>query len=94
MFMTVDRGKSFREISSLAIICTVLRGEEDKLKLSNKAKELESVGARVRICDFKVFNISSTQIREMLINKVDCPFINKKIKEYIKTYGLYGRKYE
>jgi nicotinate-nucleotide adenylyltransferase len=70
--------------AALAVFCR--DGEEAK-----QAKEnIEAIGGEVVLLDNPVTNISSTQLRRMLVFRCASEFIPQKVEEFIYGNGLYG----
>ena len=63
MFLTIDTWKNSGEIFKLARICTGAREKADILRLEEKKRELERLGASCVLLDLPVFQVSSTQLR-------------------------------
>ena len=65
-------------------------GKGEKARLEKARENLEAMGARVLLLDTSVVNISSTQIRRMLMFRCTGPFLTPQIRDHILAQGLYG----
>ena len=74
--------------ASLAVICRGEKGEAERLE---KAKEaVEALGGRVTLLQNSVTEISSTQLRRMLVFRCAGEFLPQAVEDYIYEKGLYG----
>ena len=71
-------------------------GKNEKERLRQAKERLEAEGAKVRLLDIPVTDISSTQLRRMLVFRCADPFLSAGVGAYIRENGLYGtdRDYE
>ncbi|MBR2889119.1 MAG: nicotinate (nicotinamide) nucleotide adenylyltransferase [Oscillospiraceae bacterium] len=65
-------------------------GKGEKARLEKARENLEAMGAKVLLMDTSVVNISSTQIRRMLMFQCTGPFLPPQIRDHILAQGLYG----
>ena len=72
---------------TLACFCRGLKGERDRIK--NAKQALEAAGARVELIHNSIIDISSTQLRRMLVFRCAGPFLPAGVEEYIREKGLY-----
>ena len=63
-------------------------GEEERIR--NRKAEMEQEGHTVHLIENPVVDISSTQMRRMLIFDCAAPFLPNGVGEYIRRHGLYG----
>lgn len=88
-FLYFNKWYKSEEISKLATICTAARNDEDYKRLvefKNENKYLENSV----ICDFDVFEISSSKLRKMIKNKSSISeFVPEAVEEYIRENKLY-----
>ena len=63
-------------------------GEEERIR--NRKAEMEQEGHTVHLIENPVVDISSTQLRRMLIFDCAAPFLPNGVGEYIRRHGLYG----
>lgn len=93
MFLTIDTWKNSGKIFRLAQICTGARESPDILRLKEKKKELEKLGAVCRILDLPVFEVSSTQIRKAVSlgagRKYLSAWMSREEAEHILKRGFY-----
>ena len=88
-FLYFNKWYKSEEISKLATICTAARNGEDYKRLvefKNENKYLENSV----ICDFDVFETSSSKLRKMIKNKSSISeFVPEAVEEYIRENKLY-----
>lgn len=90
MFLSFQNWKNAEQIwnaVTLAVFCRGERGEAEKI-LQHKAY-MERLGARVELVDNPVVDISSTQLRRMLVFRCADPFLPAGVAEYIRENRLY-----
>lgn len=90
MFLSIDTWHNAEELLKLCIPVCMPRNGDDKKALQKKAKELKNA----LFIDLKPFEISSTQIREMLENgRYDeaGEYLDSRVLDYIRANGLYTR---
>ena len=75
------------EHADLACFSRGLRGEEARIEAA--VRELEAAGARVTRLRNPVIDISSTQLRRMLVFQCAGDFLPAGVEEYIRSHGLY-----
>ena len=75
------------EHADLACFSRGLRGEETRIEAA--VRELEAAGARVTRLRNPVIDISSTQLRRMLVFQCAGDFLPAGVEEYIRSHGLY-----
>ena len=89
-FLYFNKWYKSEEISKLATICTAARNGEDYKRLvefKNENKYLENSV----ICDFDVFEISSSKLRKMIKNKSSISeFVPEAVEEYIRENFMYN----
>ncbi len=90
MFMTLESWRAFREIFTLAVICTAPRDGCGQEALRRKAAALEALGAQIIVADIPPAAVSSTQIRERLraMQPVD-GLVPEPVARYIAQHRLY-----
>ena len=91
MFLTLDTWKCAEEIFSLTSIVFMRRYLTDaKPLLIKKAEYEEKYAARVFFIDAAAFPVSSTEIREKLMNGESCDgLLDPSLERYIRERGLY-----
>ena len=75
------------EHADLACFSRGLRGEETRIEAA--VRELEATEARVTRLRNPVIDISSTQLRRMLVFQCAGDFLPAGVEEYIRSHGLY-----
>ena len=91
MFLCFDSWKNPDQILQNAALAVFYRGDRDEIpKIEEKKKFFEENGAKVYLVDNPVTEISSTDLRRMLVFDCASPFLTPSIQEYIQAYGLYG----
>ena len=76
------------ESAALGVFCRGYTGEKEQL-LGQK-EVLQAMGAQVTMLENPVTEISSTQLRRMLVFRCAKPFLPEGVADYIQTHGLYG----
>lgn len=91
MILTFDQWKRYEYIFALASICYARRenDRENDLKIEEKIRQYEKLGAKIIKVDHNVTEISSSDIRASLSDG-KAAFLNKSVIEYINLFGLYG----
>ena len=89
MFVTIEEWKEYKEILSLADICTFPRGEYDyKFLMEYKDKFLSRY--ECFIADMPLVDVSSSEIRNMVSeNKPISNLVSSEVEKYIYEKGLY-----
>lgn len=91
MFLSFDSWKHPERITALAQLGVFCRGERgEKEKLAEKKALMEQKGVTVHLIDNPVIEISSTQLRRMLVFRCAGSFIPAAVLDYIHAHGLYG----
>lgn len=90
MFLTLQSWYKADNIFKLAIVCVAPRDDIDIKILCDHAQKLGKLGARTRIVNVPLFNISSTEVRDKarLGKKLD-GLVPKNVEEYIYEKKLY-----
>lgn len=89
--LTFESWYRSRDILELCDIIAVSREDEVSFdELREYAGKLTPDEKKITVLNIRPFRLSSTSIREMLINKSDCScYLDKKVLEYIKSNNLY-----
>ncbi len=74
--------------ASLGVFGRGIPKERDAV--AQKKQELEASGANIYLLDNDVVDISSTQLRRMLVFDGAGAFLDEKVEAYIREQGLYG----
>lgn len=91
MFLEFRKWRDWQKLLNTVILCTASRNFGEYRALLEMAEELSEYGNQTRVFDFDVMPMSSTQIRERLMQKQDCQdFLPKEVYSYILEHHLYG----
>lgn len=91
MLLSLKRWVGFEEIMGLCTIIAASReeNESDIEKLREEAHDLEKYG-KVIVINISAFEVSSTEIREKIMNNWDIScYVPKKVVKYIMDTNLY-----
>ncbi len=89
MLLTFDRWYRFKAILKMCSLVVVSREKGDFSQLSEKAKELSEYG-KINLVAAEPFEISSTEIREMLKNDEDTScYLLENVVKYIRENKIY-----
>lgn len=90
MLLSFEKWYRYGEILTLAGLICISRCNEDNEKLETAAENLRRQGGEVIIVPAEPFEISSSQIREMLKKNIDCScYLHKNVVQYIVDKNLY-----
>ena len=91
MFLSFDKWRKPDEIMKNASLAVFYRGEPGEVqRIQEKIEFFESKGATVYLVDNPVTDISSTDLRRMLIFNCAEPFLSPGVGSYIRKHKLYG----
>ena len=91
MFLSFDSWKNPDVILKYAALGVFYRGEREEIqKIQEKKALFEEKGAAVYLVENPVTEISSTDLRRMLIFRCADSFLGEGIGDYIRETGLYG----
>ena len=91
MFLSFHTWRHPEKILAKASLGVFYRGERDELKrISQRKQEMEANGATVYLLENPVVDISSTQLRRLLIFGCADVFLPEGVGSYIREKGLYG----
>ena len=79
-----------RILRHVTLACLWRGGKGERERAEKSKEELEAAGAVVELIHNPVVEISSTQIRRMLLFRCAAPFLPAGVEEYILENGLYG----
>ena len=91
MFLSLDSWRAPEEIMSLATIVALRRNDGDISVMEAKAEDYKRrYGAKIILIEDEPFEVSSTQIRNMIAEGKDTGnLLPESVLEYIKEHGLY-----
>lgn len=87
-FMTWKHPERILKHATLAVFCRGEKGEKQAI-LEQKAR-MEHDGHKVELVDNEIIEISSTDLRRLLVFGCAAPFLPEGVGEYIRANGLYG----
>ena len=91
MLLTFCKWKESNRIASQVTLCAFSRGEKGEAEALSKEKErLEANGAKVELIPNTITQISSSDIRRLLVFGCAGPFMTSEVLKYIHAHGLYG----
>ena len=91
MFLSFDRWKEPERILKNASLGVMYRGDrQEKEEILKKKEAFECRGATVYLVENPVIEISSTDLRRMLVFRCADEFILPAVMEYIQRNNLYG----
>lgn len=92
MLLSFEEWYQYEEILSLSALICVARSHEDIDHIEVKAKQLKAEGGEIIIIKTDPFEVSSTEIRQMLKKNVDCScYLSENVVQYIVDKNLYNR---
>ena len=90
-FMTFHEWRCPEKILAEAALGVFYRGDRgEKADIEAKKAEMEAAGHRIFLVQNSVVEISSTNLRRMLIFDCAAPFLPKGVGDYIRENKLYG----
>lgn len=91
MFLSFDRWYRPEEIMKEVTLGVFYRGEKhEKDAIEVQKQKLEAMGAKVELCHNPVTEISSTDLRRMIVFGCADPFLCPGVGDYIRAHGLYS----
>ena len=91
MFDIFRQWKDYVTIAQNASLAVFCRGDKGEKEIIDREKDtLQKEGATVYVLENPVVNISSTNLRRMLVFRCAEPFLDPKVKAYICENRLYG----
>ena len=91
MFLSFESWRETQRILQDAELGVFYRGDCGEQETINAQKEkLQAKGACVRLVKNPVVDISSTELRRMLVLGCASPFLPKMVEDYIYDHGFYG----
>ena len=91
MFLSFHTWKEPQRILKCVSLAVFYRGEKgEKAAIAAKQQEYEAQGHTIYLVENPVTDISSTQLRRLLVFRCAAPFLDEKVLGYIEENGLYG----
>lgn len=91
MFLTFDQWYKFKEILKMVSLCVFCRSSRDRETIEEKKQYFKDLGASIYIGDVPMIEISSTELRQVLIRNEDASvYLHKDVLKYIDAVNLYN----
>ena len=91
MFLSFHTWKEPERILKCVSLAVFYRGDKgEQAAIAAKQQEYETAGHRVYLVENPVTEISSTQLRRMLVFRCAAPFMDERVLAHILENGLYG----
>jgi len=91
MFLSFHTWKEPERILKNASLAVFYRGDKGEIAgIDARRKEYEAQGHTIYLVENPVTEISSTQLRRMLVFECAAPFLGEKVLAYIRAKELYG----
>ena len=91
MFLSFHQWRQPEEILAQASLGVFYRGAKgEKSDIEERKAQMEAQGHRVYLIQNEIVDISSTNLRRMLIFQCAEPFLPEGVGEYIRKNGLFG----
>ncbi len=91
MFLSIREWKNAPWLLKTCPLGVFYRGERDEVeKIARMRQELEAEGARICVTENPITEISSTQLRRLLVFQCASPFLPEQVESYIRSQKLYG----
>lgn len=91
MLAIFQKWKQYQKILEQASLAVLCRGDkEEKQTIARQVEALEAEGGKVYVLENPVVNISSTDLRRMLVFRCAEPFLEPAVAEFIEANSLYG----
>ena len=91
MFLSFHTWKEPERILMCVSLAVFYRGDKgEKETIAARQREYEVQGHRVYLVENPVTEISSTQLRRMLVFQCAAPFLDEKVASFIQGNGLYA----
>ena len=93
MFLSFHTWKEPERILNCVSLAVFYRGEKgEQDTIAAKQREYEAQGHTIYLVENPVTDISSTQLRRMLVFGCAAPFVDERVLRYIEENDLYGTK--
>ena len=91
MFLTLDQWRKAELLLSMVTPVVFHRGDKgEQEQIEEKRKCFAERGISAVVMENPITEISSTQLRRMLVFDCAAPFLDAKVQEFIRNNGLYG----
>lgn len=91
MFLSFESWKNPEQILQNAALGVFYRGQPgEEAAVQAQKEKLEAMGAKVYVLENPVTDISSTQLRRMLVFRCADEFLPEGVADYIRAHHLYG----
>ena len=91
MYLTLDSWREAKLLLSMVTPVVFYRGDRgEKAQIEEKREAFEAQGISSVVMENPVIEISSTQLRRMLVFECASPFLEPDVKKYILENRLYG----
>ncbi|MBE6960026.1 MAG: nicotinate (nicotinamide) nucleotide adenylyltransferase [Ruminococcaceae bacterium] len=91
MFLTFRQWKNAEYLWNNVTLGVFYRGQKDEVvAIARHKEEMEALGAKIVLIENPVVDISSTQLRRMLVMDCAGQFLTCEVEEYIRANKLYG----
>ena len=91
MFLTFQEWRCPERILDQASLGVFYRGDRgEKVAIEAQKAEMEAAGHTVHLVKNEIVEISSTNLRRMLVFRCAAPFLPDGVGDYIHSHGLYG----
>ena len=91
MFLSFHQWRNPERILAHAQLGVFYRGTPgEKGRIEERKQQMEQQGHTVHLIENEVVDISSTQLRRMLVFRCASPFLPEGVEDYIRSHGLYG----
>lgn len=91
MYLTLHTWREAEKLLTMVTPVVFYRGEwGERERAEEKKREFERIGVQSVLLENPVLEISSTQLRRMLVFGCASPFLNEKVKNFILENRLYG----
>lgn len=91
MFLTFLQWKNVEYLLENVTLGVFYRGEKDEVAaIAARKEEMERLGAKVILIENEIVEISSTQLRRLLVFGCAGEYLSRSVYDYIRSNKLYG----
>ena len=91
MFLSFLNWKNVEYLLENVVLGVFYRGQKDEIDaIASHKAEMERRGAKVVLIQNAIVEISSTQLRRLLVFDCAGEYLSKSVYDYIRSHGLYG----